>query len=144
MTTHPAVVAILAALPGVTVERAAIRADGEYHHARRTILIRHGLRGPAWLSTLVHEALHAQRGDEPCCRGDLEARQEEAVCRDAARLLIPIRDLAEAAAAYAGDPHRLADELGVDYATVAARVRHLHPSEQAYLKRRLEHTEESA
>lgn len=144
MTMHPAVDSVLAALPGVTIERERIADDGEYSHHGRRIFVRHGLRGPEWVVAVAHEAVHALRGDVPCCSPELEARQEAIVNRDAARLLIDIRDLAEAAAALAGDPHAIADELGVTYEVVRLRVQHLHPSERAFLKRRLEHTEESA
>lgn len=142
--THPVVQRLLGSMPEVTVERAGILHRGEFHAARQTILIRHGLRGPQWLSTIVHEALHAQRGDVGCSDSAVGARQEARCDRDAARLLINIDDLAEAAAAFAGDGHRIADELGVDYETVANRVKHLHPAERHYLRRRLEHLEESS
>ena len=46
------------------------------------------------------------------------------------------RELGEALA-WSLDPHEVADELWVDVPTVEARLRHLHPSEVHYLRRRL-------
>lgn len=134
----------LQAMPWLSIDRAPMGERGRYYQQHRAILTRHGLRGPAYFTALAHEIIHAQRGDAPCCSPELEARQEAIVNRDTARLLIDIRDLAEAAAALAGDPHAIADELGVTYEMIALRVKHLHPSERAFLQRRLEHTEETA
>lgn len=84
-------------------------------------------------STLAHELVHVERG--PVSQAYLE-REEEAVNAEAARRLIGIRELGEAMA-WSEDPHEIADELWVDVPTLEARLRHLHPSERAYLMRRL-------
>ena len=79
--------------------------------------------------------MHAERGPAPrWCR----PREEEQVRREAARRLIPIRELGEALAAWDWDLWQVADELFVDVPTVEARLRGLHPSERHYLTRRLE------
>jgi IrrE N-terminal-like domain len=88
-------------------------------------------------STLAHELVHAERGDEPCGSPVLDLRQEDVVSKAAARRLIPdIRALGEVLA-WAYDVHEAADELWVDPWTVRVRLDHLHPSERAYLRRRL-------
>ena len=68
--------------------------------------------------------------------GWARSREEEAVNALAARKLIEIRELGEALA-WSLDPHEVADELWVDVPTLEARLRHLHPSEVHYLRRRL-------
>lgn len=87
-------------------------------------------------STLAHELAHAEAGptlDEPWWR----ARDEVAAQRDAARHLIGVHELGEALA-WAHSLAEAADELWVDADTLRARLDHLHPSERAYLLRRLE------
>lgn len=85
--------------------------------------------------TLTHELVHIERG--PCEPGD-EVREEEIVERLAARLLIDMRKLAETLA-WAPDTDSAAAELWVDIPTLQARLRGLHPSERAYLRKRLDH-----
>lgn len=87
--------------------------------------------------TLAHEAIHAERRDRPCADPVSEAVQELVVAKEAARGLIDIRRLADAALAHPDDAHMVAEQLDVDYDTLALRVRWLHPSERHYLRRRL-------
>ena len=88
-------------------------------------------------STLAHELVHAERRDEPCGSTVLDARQESWVSQLAARRLVPLGDLGEALA-WSQCLDEAADELWVDAGTLHTRLEHLHPSERAYLKRRLE------
>lgn len=86
--------------------------------------------------TLVHELVHVERGpvlDEP----GLAGREELAVRKIAARRLVNIRELGEALAESEQLAHA-AELLGVDLDTLTVRLKHLHPSERAYLTRRLE------
>lgn len=92
-------------------------------------------------STLAHELVHAERRDEPCGSDVLDARQESWVSQLAARRLIPLKDLGEALA-WALSFEEAADELWVDECTLHTRLQHLHPSERAYLRRRLQHEPE--
>lgn len=92
-------------------------------------------------STLAHELVHAERRDEPCGSLVLDARQESIVSQMAARRLIPLNALGEALA-WAYDEEEAADELWVDRGTLRTRLAHLHPSERAYLCRRLSHHDE--
>jgi hypothetical protein len=85
--------------------------------------------------TVLHECLHAERG--PALEGVLEDREELAVRRETARLLIPgVRPLGEALA-WALSTEEAAEELGVDVGVLRDRVRWLHPAERGYLRRRL-------
>lgn len=101
----------------------------------RLIQLRKGLRWRAERAVLGHEIVHAERGPFPRW---MRSREEEIVSREAARRLIPVRALGEAMA-WSLNLSELAEDLDVDRPTVEARLRGLHPSERAYLKRRLEH-----
>ncbi|MBB1494112.1 ImmA/IrrE family metallo-endopeptidase [Propioniciclava sp. MC1595] len=93
-------------------------------------------------STIAHEVAHIERGPAP--RGWWWQQREEAVVDQlAARRLIGIRDLGEALA-WSTDAHEVADELWVDVPTLEARLRHLHPSDRHYLRRRLAHQGDEA
>lgn len=82
---------------------------------------------------IAHELEHIARGPFPAW---MEAREEEAVERAAARKLIPLHRLADALS-WSQDPHEVADELWVDVPTLEARMRGLCPSEHGELARRL-------
>ena len=98
-----------------------------------TISLRRDLTQVERRCTLTHELQHVIRG--PFLEHN-RAKEEAAVERASARLLIGVRELGEALA-WAHNPHEAADELWVDVATLRARLDHLHPAERAYLKRRL-------
>lgn len=117
---------------------------GRWYEHLKTMLIDDRLGRVVRRCTVAHEVEHALAGDVGCGSAALEARQESRCEQRAAHKLIPLARLAEVAAAHPDDPHRVADELDVDYDTLAVRLRHLHPSERHYLRRRLAHTEESA
>lgn len=87
------------------------------------------------LCTAAHEGIHAERGDTLC---------DPSVHREAARRLISIEALADAALVHEGDMVALADELWVDEDTLQVRLAHLHPAERGYLRRRLEMKEHMA
>lgn len=88
-------------------------------------------------STLAHELVHVERGPV----GDpYWHREERLVDQIAARRLIGIRELGEALA-WAHNVTEAADELWVDEDLLWVRLRHLHPAETHYLRRRLEHHE---
>lgn len=57
------------------------------------IWIHHNLAQAEHRCTLIHEVVHAMRGDEKCHDAVLNQRQERAVDRIAARILIPLRRL---------------------------------------------------
>lgn len=87
-------------------------------------------------STAMHEALHAERG--PVLEGVLAEREELAVRRLAARLLLPsVREIGEALA-WAHSAEEAAEELDVDVEVLRDRLRWLHPAERHYLRARLE------
>lgn len=98
-----------------------------------TISLRRGLTQVERRCTLTHELRHVVRG--PFYSNYID-REERVVEQESARLLIDIRALGEALA-WAHCLDEAADELWVDRPTLEARLRHLHPSERAYLTRRL-------
>ncbi|WP_370291526.1 hypothetical protein [Nocardioides sp.] len=112
---------------------------GVTRHAEKEISLRADLTWAERRCTVLHECLHAEHG--PVLVAHLD-RHEQAVRRDAARLLLPdVRAMGEALA-WALSPEEAADELGVDLGVLEDRVRWLHPAERHYLRRRL--TDEAA
>lgn len=107
---------------------------GRALHSAEAITVRNDLHWYSFVCTVLHEVLHLLNGPQP--RG-LRAKEEEWVRRQTAREMIPdVRHLGEVLA-WAASPAEAADELGVDIYVLRKRVRHLHPSERAYLERRL-------
>lgn len=108
---------------------------GESDFEAGTISLRRGMTWAERRSTVQHELLHWQRGASLTTYVD---QDEERVCREAARQLIPdVKVLGEAMAWADQDLRVAADELGVDVDTLRFRLRHLHPAERHYLTRRL-------
>ena len=90
--------------------------------------------------TLTHELVHAERAD----LGECSERIEELVHAEAARRLITIEALVDAAMYHEDDLEALAEALWVDLETLQARLAHLHPAERGYLQRRLSMKEHTA
>lgn len=108
---------------------------GETDFQAGTISLRRGMDQAERRSTCMHEVLHVERGPVPM---GLAAKEEHRVNKEAARLLLPdVRAVGEALA-WARDLAEAAEELWVDEGTLEVRLAHLHPSERAYLKQRLE------
>lgn len=122
-------------LKGWRVEWADIAERGLTQFNLCQILLREGLKWRSERAVLSHEVVHAERGPFPKW---MTAREEEAVSRESARRLLPIRRLGEAMS-WSLNIDELAEELDVDRPTIEARLRSLHPAERAYLARRLEH-----
>lgn len=107
---------------------------GVAHHGSQTVSLRRGMTYEERRCTLLHELLHLDNGPQPF---GLKAKEEEAVRRETARVMLPdIRAVGEAIA-WAHTPMEAAEELGVDLYVLRKRLRHLHPSERGYLERRL-------
>ncbi len=101
----------------------------------RTVTIATGLTQAQRRCTIAHETQHVLRGPVP---KPYRAREERVVDRNAARLLLPnVEEIGEALA-WAQDEYEAAEVLWVDEHILRARLESLHPSELAYLKRRLE------
>lgn len=109
---------------------------GCYDPDTGVIWIGHGLTQAERRSTLAHELIHAERGDEPCVSGWHEDKQERLVSELAARQLITLDKLAEALA-WSQDETELAEELWVDVDTVQARLAHLTECEKDQIESRL-------
>lgn len=110
---------------------------GTTNHATKTVTLDRRLLQAERRCTIAHELEHIARGPTPT-DPILAAREEETIDRIVARKLITIRALGEALA-WTTSTEEAADELWVDVPTLKARLRSLHPSERAYLKKRLEH-----
>lgn len=88
-------------------------------------------------SVLGHELAHAISRDCPSGVRVLDNIQELHADRWASRRLIEIRPLGEALA-WSQDLEEVAEELWVTRDLLEIRLAHLHPSERAYLIRRLQ------
>jgi len=116
-------------------------ADAWWYPGRDMILMDSRLLQVERRCALAHELAHIERGDEPCGSDWLDARQELAADRWAARELIPVERLCRALQ-WSGDRHEVADELWVTVDMLQVRLDHLHPSEKHYLRRMLADTED--
>ena len=127
----------LRALPDWTLITASLpgRRLADLHWPTRLLVMDSRLRQAERRSVLAHELVHIERGPSGAA---WVAREEAAVDREAARRLIPIRELGEALA-WTQDVHELAEELWTTPHMVRVRLGHLHPSERHYLRRRLQH-----
>lgn len=97
---------------------------------RQVILIEHERTVAQRRSDLAHAIAHLDLEH----RGDTFNRHhEEAANRYAANLLIDVRALADAIS-WSQDGNEVADALRVDIETLRLRMKHLHPSERAYLR----------
>ena len=121
----------LAWLPdGWEVEVADLRgARGLTLHDECRILIAPGLHPWQQRTTITHECIHAHRGAVPA---HMQAREERIVNRETARVLIPLRDLADALAE-SDDARVIADRLEVPVAMVWSRWRGLTDAERAHV-----------
>ena len=132
MTVHPW--RALRECVRVSLEWHATGPMGWARHSTQTVSLRRDLTWEQRRCTLQHELIHLERGPVP--RGWVD-QEEERVRRETARRMIPdVRSLGEACA-WALTEHEAADELGVDVQVLRYRLRHLHPAERGYLKRRL-------
>lgn len=84
--------------------------------------------------TIAHEMHHLIRGPVP---PHLQRREEVEIDKQAARLLLPDVERIADAMIWAHGLGEAAEELWVDEDTLRVRLRHLHPAERGYLKRRL-------
>ena len=111
-------------------------------HATQTITLDPRQSQAERRCTLAHELEHVRRGPMPI-DPRAAAREESAVEQATARALIGLERLGDALA-WSLDEHEVAEVLWVDVDTLLTRLQHLHPSERAFLMRRLEHHHESA
>lgn len=101
---------------------------------KKTVTLAPGLSQAERRCTIAHETQHILRGPVLAIH---TVREEEIVDHNASRLLLPdVRKIGEALAAH-GDIYGAAEELWVDDIILQSRLRHLHPAELAWLKRRL-------
>lgn len=103
------------------------------HHRLHLVLMARRQTQAERRCTIAHELVHLERGPVHIYH---QAREEEAVEREAARRLISLEALADAMA-WSTCSAEIAEELWVDEPMLKARMDALHPSERAYLQRRL-------
>jgi hypothetical protein len=107
--------------------------DAATRWADRTIWVRVGLSQVQRRCVIEHERQHVLRGP-----GGNVLYEERTVDVATAHALIRLEDLVRAAK-WARSMPELADELNVTEDVVHVRLRHLHPSERAVLRRATEH-----
>lgn len=107
---------------------------GFTRHSTKEISLRSNLTWEERRCTVLHECLHAEHG--PVLETHYD-HHEQAVRRSVARLLLPnVEDIGDAFA-WALSDEEAAEVLCVDMGVLRDRMRHLHPSELHYLRRRL-------
>lgn len=110
---------------------------GEYLHVARKIVLDPRMPKRQARSILCHELRHAEVGDEHTACDRVNLRQEQRADREAARLLVDIRDLGDALVLHEQHISAAAVELRVSDAMLRTRLRGLHPSERWHLTERL-------
>lgn len=128
----------LSALPALTLRWEPLRPGrlGEYVHALRLIRLDPRLPRHQARCVLAHELRHHHHGDT----WPATTWQEKRADREAARLLVDIRELADAAVLHDQHMAAVARELRVTVVVVRNRLEHLHPSERGHLRARLDDT----
>lgn len=111
---------------------------------RRVILIDSATSWPAKRCSLAHAVAHLDLGHQATAQhGALSRWMEREANGLAARRLIPVQALADVLC-WTRNAFEVAEELGVDVATLEVRRRHLHPSERSYIEQRMTWLEETA
>lgn len=106
---------------------------GYWHAPSRTIVLDNRLNQAERRSTLAHEIVHVERGDDGQCASDWhESKQEQQVHQIASRRLIATEDLALAMLIHEHETD-IADELWVDLGTLRARLAGLSTAEREEL-----------
>lgn len=108
---------------------------GEYVHSERLITLDPRMPRRQQRSVLCHELRHAQYGDHQTICDRVNLRQEQRADREAARLLVDVRDLASALILYDEHLSAAAVELRVSDAMLRIRLATLHPAERHFLRR---------
>lgn len=128
----------LASLPEITLEwRELTGRLGEYFHRERLIVLDKRMPRRQMRSVLCHELRHAEAAHVGVECAKARRVQEMRVDREAARLLIDVRDLGDAL--YLNDQHisAAAVDLRVSDKMVRTRLSALHPAERGFLRARL-------
>lgn len=125
---------MLAGMPEVVLKWHDEGPMGLTTFATKTISLRKGMTRNQRRCTILHELLHLERGPTI---STLAEREELAVRRETARLMIPsVRMLGEALA-WSLSHAEAAYELDVDEGVLHDRLKALHPAEIHYLRQRL-------
>lgn len=108
---------------------------GEYLHVERCIVLDPRMPRRQQRSVLAHELRHAEHRDFHTMCDRVNLRQEQRADREAARLLVDVRDLASALILYDEHLSAAAVELRVSDAMLRIRLATLHPAERHFLRR---------
>lgn len=108
---------------------------GEYVHHERCIVLDPRMPRRQQRSVLCHELRHAEHSDFHTMCDRVNLRQEQRADRDAARLLVDVRDLARALILHDEHLSAAAVELRVSDAMLRIRLANLHPAERHFLRR---------
>lgn len=128
----------LAALPHITLEwREMVGRVGEYLHRDRLIVLDKRMPRRQMRSVLCHELRHAERAEVGIDCTKARRVQEARADREAARLLIDVRDLGDALVLHGQHVSAVAVELRVSDKMVRTRLSALHPAERGFLRDRL-------
>lgn len=129
----------LASLPHIELRRERIGWDrlGEYVHHLSLIRLDPRMCRRQARSVLCHELRHVEFEDVHTSCGRLNRRQETRADAAAARLLVDVRDLADAMRVHEQFVPAVAVELRVSIDIVKVRLERLHPSERHLLRRSL-------
>lgn len=121
---------------GIDVRYARLDGDsGCWEPDTQTIWLDNRLSQAERRSTLTHELVHAERGDEPCVSAWHERHQERPVELEAARRLIDLDDLMDALS-WCLSLGEVAEELHVDRGILDARIELLDTEDRALIRQR--------
>jgi Zn-dependent peptidase ImmA (M78 family) len=129
--------------PNLIYRPMATGLNGYYVLATHTIHINNRYDAATQRATLVHELIHAERGDTACCNQWFEAKQEHAVEREAARRLITVEGLIAGIRETIDDRH-LAHWLEVDLDMLHTRLSILSDQEKDRIEETIDHLERTA
>lgn len=116
---------------------------GFYHHPSRTIAINSDTPAACQRVTLVHETIHAERGDSKCSDPWFDTKQELTVERETARRLVTVDDLVTALMECLNHDE-VAEYLEVDKRLLQVRVQLITCTESEYINKQLDKLEQTA
>ena len=130
----------LASLPHIELRREPIAGGrlGEYVHHLSLIRLDPTMPRRQARSVLCHELRHHEYSDQHTFCDQVNRWQEIRADAEAARLLIDVRDLADALLVHQQHLPAVAIALRVSIDMLEVRLKRLHPSERHLITRRLE------
>lgn len=126
-------------LPHWVIRHASLHGLHEGLCWRRHVILLDSCRSQAERrSDLAHAIAHVDLGHRSTSHQFFATKDEAAAAtRLAVKRMLGIRNVGEVLALFDQNRDLAAEEMSVDRTTLDVRLEHLHPSERAYLKRRL-------